>query len=119
MLQCSCAAIAGCVLFTDCKSAAQKKLEEQQGSTNVPQIDFKVTYSTPLVFTAEGGMLSERSGVTNIGLEGMMAVGASFAVIGSYVMSAPRFPAGRLWRRNCNTGQYFPLFTDSNFRPGL
>lgn len=52
-------------------------------------ISVTLMYSTPLVFTAEGGMLSERSGVTNIGLEGMMAVGASFAVIGSYYTGSP------------------------------
>lgn len=52
-------------------------------------ISVTLMYSTPLVFTAEGGMLSERSGVTNIGLEGMMAVGASFAVIGSYYSGNP------------------------------
>jgi len=52
-------------------------------------IESTLRMATPLIFAALGGMFSERSGVINIALEGMMLAGAFGAAVTTYVTHSP------------------------------
>jgi simple sugar transport system permease protein len=48
-----------------------------------------IRLATPLIFAALGGMFSERSGIINIALEGLMLAGAFTAAVATYELNNP------------------------------
>src|SRR5579863_7200233 len=66
---------------TEAGMTALETMRDLSGAT------FRV--STPLIFAALGGLISERSGVINIALEGIMLMGALAAAVGTLATHSP------------------------------
>ncbi|WP_426451394.1 ABC transporter permease [Paenibacillus sp. S-38] len=60
-------------------------------------INITLVFSTALIFTAMGGIFSEKSGVVNIGLEGLMVSGAFAAAVATYTAEEAGMGAVSPW----------------------
>ena len=58
-----------------------------------------ICFAVPLMLVALGGMYSERSGVINLALEGVMIIGALFACIALKIMNEPTIEVTRMVSR--------------------
>ncbi|KGE73622.1 ABC transporter permease [Spirochaeta lutea] len=65
-------------------------------NTIVQIFPYAVAYTIPLLITSLGGLFSERSGVVNIGLEGLMVVGSFFTALVINFLE-PTMGANAIW----------------------
>jgi len=56
---------------------------------NIALLFSAIRLATPLIYAALGGLFSERSGVINIALEGLMLAGAFTAAVATYELHNP------------------------------
>jgi len=57
--------------------------------TAVTWLAMAIRMSIPLLYAGLGGLVSQKAGIYNFGLEGMMLCGAFFAYYGSYYLGSP------------------------------
>ncbi len=55
---------------------------------NLSLLQHTLRTATPLILAAMGGLLTQQSGILNIGMDGMILFGAFFGVVGSYFFAS-------------------------------
>lgn len=66
--------------------------------------------ATPVALAALGGSLTEHAGIMNIGMDGMILMGAFFGVLGSYLAGSALMGIGMVLLMGMLVGLFFALF---------
>ena len=66
--------------------------------------------ATPVALAAIGGSLTEHAGIMNIGMDGMILMGAFFGVFGSYLFTSAWGGVGLVLLMGLLVGLFFALF---------
>lgn len=77
---------------------------------NLSLLQNMIRTATPLILAALGGLLTMQSGILNIGMEGMILLGAFFAVVGSYFFASSAMGVGLAVISGILIGLLFGIF---------
>ena len=67
--------------------------------------------ATPVALAALGGAMTEHAGIMNIGMDGMILMGAFFGVLGSYLFGSAAAGIALVLLMGVVVGLFFALFT--------
>ena len=73
-------------------------------------VQHTIRTATPLILAALGGLLTQQAGILNIGMEGMILLGAFFGVVGSYFSGSAFLGVGLAVLVGILIGLVFALF---------
>ena len=72
----------------------------------LPLLAAAVQSGTPILYATLGEIFTEKSGILNLGVEGIMMIGALAAFVATKFSGSPVLGVFDRWMRRCSSGQH-------------